>query len=566
MNWIVKTLQNAPELAIFFTLALGFVLGRIKIKGFALGTVTGVLLAGVLVGQLDIAIPATVKSAFFLLFLFAIGYSVGPQFVRGLRKEGLPQILFAVVVCVLILGVTWAAARIAGFDAGNAAGLLAGANTISGAIGVAQDTINQLDIDAARKSAMIGEIPVAYAVTYIFGTVGTAWFLGIVGPRLLGGDIIKQSREYEVAHGGSIHDDDPTLEYAYNGTTFRVMEVSDKYFDTPKTIGSVEEMLLAKGEPVYIERLRLRSGDIIKCPTPDQQIMNGDRIVLNGPIEALLKDENFIGSEVADVELMDFRVEVLHVLVSNKSALGSTLGELRTQKQRHGVVIRRLRRGNTQIPLLRNVRLERGDVIEIEGRRNDADRFAAWLGYAERPTNATDLLYVAVGVFLGGLLGSLTVHAGNIPLSLSASGGVLIVGIVFGWLRSVRPRFGHIPEPAVWLMNNLGLSVFIAAIGISAGPTFIAALKTSGVSLFVAGVFVSILPVFFGLLIGKYIFKFHPAINLGANAGSRTTTAALASVTEASKSQVAALSYTATYAVGNTLLIIWGVVIVLLMS
>lgn len=566
MDWIVKTLQNAPELAIFLTLALGFALGRIKIKKFAIGTVTGVLLAGVLVGQLNISIPPAVKSTFFLLFLFAIGYSVGPQFVHSLRKDGLPQILFAAVVCVLILAVTWAAARIAGFDAGNAAGLLAGANTISGAVGVAQDTINQLAIDPARRTAMLGELPVAYAVTYIFGTVGTAWFLAVVGPRLLGGDIVKQSREYEIEHGGSIHDDDPSLEYAYNGATFRVIEINNKYFDQPKTIADVELMLLDKGEPVYIERIRLRNGVIINYPTPEQQITNGDRIILNGPIEALLKDENFIGAEVAEVELLDFRIEVLQVFISNKSALGSTLRELRTLKQRHGVVIRKLRRGNMQIPLLRNVRLERGDLIEIEGRRSDADRFAAWLGYAQRPTNATDLLYVALGIFLGGLLGSLTVYVGSIPLSLSASGGVLIIGIVFGWLRSVRPTFGHIPEPSVWLMNNLGLNVFIAAIGISAGPGFVAALKTSGTSLFIAGVFVSIVPVFLGLLIGKYIFRFHPAINLGANAGTRTTTAGLSAVMEASNSQVAALSYTATYAVGNTLLIIWGVVIVLLMS
>lgn len=566
MNWIVETLQNAPELALFLTLALGFVLGRIKIKGFALGTVTGVLLAGVVVGQLEITVSPTIQSAFFLLFLFATGYSVGSQFVRGLKKEGVPQMLFAAVVCIIILAVTWAAARIAGFDAGNAAGLLAGANTISGAIGVAQDTINQLEMDPARRTAMISEIPVAYAVTYIFGTAGTAWFLAVIGPKLLGGDIVRRSREYEIAHGGAIHDDYATFEYPYNGTTFRVMEVGSGYFDTPRTIEDIERMLLGKGEPVYVERVRLRSGDIIKCPTPDQLIMKGDRIVLNGPIEALLKDENFIGAEVADVGLLEFRVEVLQVLVSNRDILGVTLGELRTDKRRHGVVIRRLRRGNTVIPLLRNVKLQRGDLVEIEGRRSDADRFAGYLGYAERPTAATDLLYVALGIFLGGLLGSLTLYADNIPLSLSASGGVLIAGIVFGWFRSVRPKFGRIPEPAVWLMNNLGLSVFIAAVGISAGPGFIAAIKTSGLSLFIAGVFVSIVPVFFGLLTGRYIFKFHPAVNLGANAGARTSTAALAAVTEASRSQAAALSYTATFAVGNILLIIWGVVIVLLMS
>lgn len=567
MDWIVKTLQDTPELAIFLTLAAGCAVGQVKIKGFGLGTVTGVLLVGVLVGQLDLDISPVVKSTFFLLFLFAIGYSVGPQFVRGLKKEGLPQILFAVVVCVIILGVSWGAARIAGFDIGNAAGLLAGANTISAVIGVAQDTIGQLDIDAAHQTAMINEIPVAYAVTYIFGTAGTAWFLASVGPKILGGDIVKQSMEYEESHGGSIRDTDPTLEFAYDGTTFRVIEACTDFFDKPRTVSEVEKMLVHKGWPVYVERIRrTREGEIVAEPEPGHQISRGDRIVLNGPIDTLMKDENFIGREVVDLELLDFRVEALRVLVCNKGCTNYTLGELRTCKERHGVVIRKVMRGGTEIPLLKDVKLQRGDVAEIEGRKSDVDRFAKFLGYAERPTNVTDILYVALGIFLGGLLGSLTVRAGNVPLSFSASGGVLIMGIVFGWLRSVRPTFGAVPEPAIWLMNNLGLNTFIAVVGIMAGPSFVSALKASGLSLFVAGIFVSILPMFFGLLIGKYIFKFHPAINLGANAGARTTTAALGAITEASRSQVPALSYTTTYAVGNTLLIIWGVVIVLLMS
>lgn len=557
MNWIVDTLRNTPELAIFLTLAAGSALGHIRIGSFSLGTVTGVLLVGVLVGQLGIDIPATVKSTFFLLFLFAIGYSVGPQFVRGLRRDGLPQILFAAVVCVIILGVTWGAAKIAGFDAGSAAGLLSGANTISAVIGVATDTI----IQTGGTQDMVNEIPVAYAVTYIFGTAGTAWFLASVGPRLLGGNLAELSKEYEAAHGGAIADDDPSMEAAYDGTSFRVFELKAAH-----TVEELEHKLLSKGGwPVYIERIRTAKG-IENEPTPKMKLAVGDRIVLGGPVEALLKDEGFAGHEVADPELMDFRVEVLNVHVTNKAVLSYTLGELRTARNRHGAVIRHIRRGGVQVPLLRNVKLERGDLVALEGRKADVERAAKSLGYAERPTKATDLLYVALGIFLGGMFGSLTVHAGNVPLSFSASGGSLIMGIVFGWLRSVRPKFGYVPEPALWIMNNLGLTVFIAVVGIMAGPSFVSGLKAAGVSLFVAGIFVSVLPMFFGLLIGRYIFKFHPVINLGANAGARTTTAALGAITEAAHSQAPALAYTVTYAVGSIMLTIWGVVIVLLMS
>ncbi len=566
MEWIIKTLQNAPELAIFLTLALGFAIGQIKIKGFGLGSVTGVLLMGVVVGQLDIIVSPTVKSTFFLLFLFAVGYSVGPQFVHGLKKDGLPQILFAAIVCVACLLVAWGAALIAGFDIGNAAGLLAGANTISAVIGVATDTINQLAIDAQQKQAYINQIPVAYAVTYIFGTAGTAWFLASLGPKILGGDIKKQSKEYEESLGGSILEEDPTLEYAYDGTTFRVIEANSEFFDKARTVKDVENLLVKKGWPVYVERIRTSDNKIITEPALTDKINKGDKIVLNGPLDSLLNDENFIGNEVADLELLDFRAEALRVMVSHKEAEGMTLARLRRCKDRHGVIIRKIHRGKADIPLLKNVTLMRGDVIEIEGRKTDVDRFAKFLGYPERPTNITDLLYVGLGIFLGGLLGSLTVRIGNVPLSLSASGGVLILGIVFGWLRSLRPTFGAVPEASIWLMNNLGLNIFIAVVGITAGPDFIAGLKASGVSLFIAGIFVSIVPMFIGLMLGKYVFKFHPAITLGACAGARTTTAALGAITEAIDSKVPSLSYTTTYAIGNTLLIIWGVVIVLLMS
>lgn len=566
MDWIINLLQSSPELAIFLALTLGVAIGRVKIKSFSLGSVTGVLLMGVLIGQLHLTISPTVKSVFFLIFLFAVGYSVGPQFVQGLKKGGIPQILFSCVVCIFCLLVTWGAALIAGFDVGNAAGLLAGASTISAVIGVSTDTINQLSLSASEKSQMINNIPVAYAVTYIFGTAGTAWFLASLGPKILGGDIIKQTKEYEASLGGSIQDDDASLEHAYSGATFRVIQAASDFFATDKTVKDVEDLFLTKGWPIYIERIRTTDGKIVEDPALTDIVHKGDNLVLNGPLATVLADEDLVGKEVVDIELLGFQVEVLKVIVTNKELEGITLEKLKYSKDRHGVILRDIHRGQTTLPLLNNVTVQLGDVFEIEGRKSDVDRFAKYIGVADRPTKVTDLLYVGLGIFLGGIIGSLALKIGNVPLSLSASGGVLIMGIIFGWFRSRRPTFGAVPEPAIWLMNNLGLNVFIAVVGISAGPEFISGLKESGLSLFIAGVFVSIIPMLLGLLIGKYVFKFHPAINLGACAGARTTTAALGALEDALQSKVPALSYTTTYAVGNTLLIIWGVVIVLLMS
>jgi putative transport protein len=205
-------------------------------------------------------------------------------------------------------------------------------------------------------------------------------------------------------------------------------------------------------------------------------------------------------------------------------------------------------------------------VLQVVGPKRAIERAAQELGYADRMTNLTDMVFVGTGIVLGGLVGALTIRLGGVPLSLSTSGGALVAGLVFGWLRSVKRTFGRVPGPALWILNNVGLNIFIAVVGISAGPSFIVGLKQAGVSLFLAGIVVTSVPLVVGVLMGKYLFKFHPGITLGAAAGARTTTAALGMIEDVAQSKVPALGYTVTYAVGNTLLTIWGLVIVLMMA
>src|SRR5262245_43343657 len=197
MNWLLTTLRTYPEIAIFLALALGFFIGNLKFGKFTLGSVTGVLLAGVLIGQARITISPNVKSVFFLMFLFAVGYSVGPQFFHGLKKEGIPYALFALILCVSCLLCAVGAALVLGYNVGQAAGLLSGACTISAVLGVATDAINHLDRSPEQKQALLDSMPVAYAVTYLFGTAGAAWFLASVGPKILGGDIVQACKELE---------------------------------------------------------------------------------------------------------------------------------------------------------------------------------------------------------------------------------------------------------------------------------------------------------------------------------------------------------------------------------
>jgi putative transport protein len=569
MAWIVDTLRHYPELAIFLTLGLGYSVGKIKMGKVALGAVTGTLLVGVLIGQLGITISPNVKSVFFLMFLFAVGYGVGPQFFRGLKSDGLSQVIFAIILCVACLLVTFLAAKLLGFDIGSAAGLLSGACTISAVIGVATDTINQLSVSAGQKAAYINHITVAYAVTYIFGTAGSAWFLATIGPKLLRVDLAAECRKLEETMGAG--EAEPGVVSAYQHIVARAYRVSNARF-VNKTIGEIESILMDYANPLRIFVGRIRQGGKIMEADAPIVVQEGDVLVLGARREVLVKleNENAIGPEADDRELLDFPAESLDVVITSKLIAGKTLKEIAALdvavKYGRGVFLRKLVRGGHEMPFTLGSRVDRGDVLTIVGAKGDVERAAKVLGYADRPTDMTDMVFVGIGILLGGLIGALSIKIGKVPLSLSTSGGTLIMGLIFGWLRSVHRTFGRIPAPALWMMNNVGLTAFIAVVGISSGPGFVAGLKEAGLMLFLAGVFVTTMPFLVGIFVGKYVFKMNAGIILGACAGARATTAALGAIQDVAKSKIPALGYTVTYAVGNTLLIIWGVVIVILLS
>jgi len=562
IKWLFDMLRQYPEIAIFLALALGFWVGQMRFGKFSLGVVTSTLLAGILIGQLGITISPQVKSVFFLMFLFAVGYAVGPQFFRGLKSEGLPQVLFAVMLCVLCLLSTFFVAKAMGYHTGFAAGLLSGACTISAVLGVASDTIGQLGVSAEQKKAWIDAMPVAYAVTYIFGTAGSAWILGTLGPKLLRVDLPAECKKLEASMGTT--EAEPGVISTYQRFLVRAYQLADSRF-IGKTVEEFERHFAEKR--LYILRVQ-RGGEALDAePTT---VLSKDMIVaLVGRREFVLEAVPEIGVEVDAPELLDITAQVLDVVVTNKALAGKTLRELAEAgegRQFRGIYLRKLIRGGQEMPFTPGTKVDRGDVLQLAGPKTTIDRAAKQIGYADRITEKTDMLIMGLGIVVGALVGALTLHVGGVPLSLSTSGGALIAGLVCGWLRSVNATFGRIPAPALWVFNNVGLNTFIAVVGITAGPSFVAGLRENGLGLFLAGIVVTTVPFIVMIYVGKYLFKMHPAIVLGACAGARTTTAALGAIEEAAKSKTPALGYTVTYAVGNTLLIIWGVVIVLMMT
>lgn len=564
IDWLVKTLRENPAIAIFITLGIGFWIGKLKFKSFSLGTVTSVLLVGVVVGQLDIPVPGPIKQVFFLLFLFSIGYSVGPQFFASLKGSGLKQVLFAVIMCAVVLITTLGVAKLFHYNKGEAAGLFAGAQTISAVIGVADDTIQTLSASASDKTDWVNIIPVAYAVTYIFGTIGSAWLLGTVGPMMLGGlkKVRQQTEDLEREMNQDPSSSDPALVSAWRPVVYRAYKVEGSWFDTPRSVKEIEDYMEKQGRRLFVARVRSGS-DTTSQPAPDFMVKKDDDIVISGRREFAVEDESWLGTEISDPALLTFPVERIPVMVASKYMVGTTIADFRESPHTEGVIIDSLKRGNVEIPVTASTRLQRGDMLTISGPVADVNAAASYIGYADKPTTASDMVFVGLGIAIGALIGAITIHLGGIPVSLSTSGGALIAGLVLGWLRSKHPTFGRIPDSAVWVFNNVGLNMFIAVIGISAGPTFISGLQQVGWQMLVAGILATSIPLIIGVLLAGKVFKFHPAIALGCVAGSRTTTAALGAIQDSLQSTIPAMGYTVTYAIGNTLLILCGLVMVL---
>jgi putative transport protein len=558
VNAIGDILRANPELALFLALAIGFLVGRFRLGTFTLGPVLGTLLAGVVIGQLRIPLSPVVKTIFFDLFLFATGYKVGPQFFRGLKRDALPQLALTAVICVASLLTAVGLSRLLGYDVGTAAGLLAGAFSESTVIGTASEAIQRLALPAAEKTRLANNIPVAYAVTYLVGTTAVVWFLSSLAPRLLRIDLRRAAAELETALTGK---SEAAAEFrsGYETWGIRAFRVESPAW-AGRTVAELEKAV--PGSRLVIERVR--QGQRLVEPTPETVVGKGDVVAVLARRTVFLDGLAALGPEVLDPELLDFPLVIRDVVITRKEVVGMSLAKLGEQHGQ-GVVLRRLVRGGQEIPFAAWTAVNRGDQLQLVGHAEDVERAGREVGYLDRPTPATDVVFLGLGIVIGGLVGLLAVNVRGVPLSLTTSGGALVMGLAFGWLRSIRPVFGRIPEAALWVFDNVGLAAFLGAVGLAAGPSFVSGVRQTGLGLLGAGLVAALLPHSVGLLFGRLVLKMNPVILLGACTGAGTTTAGLKAVQDAAQSKAPVLGYTVPYALGNILLTAWGPVIVALM-
>jgi putative transport protein len=552
-------LHQFPVLCLFLSILLGTIIGRFHFKGVGFGSVVGTLIAGIVIGILARPeLPDLLRWSFFYLFLFSIGYAVGPQFFGSLRKEALPQIALAVAVALSGLAAVVGVAAAFGLDEGLAVGVLSGALTQSAALGTGLSAIAELPISAESKATLVANAPLADAITYGFGDLGLILFLTWLGPRFMHADLKREAQELErqLAAGKTAGDISP---HAYYG--LRAYRVENERI-AGSTIASLEERY---GDArMSVQRVQ-RGADVLDLH-PTLRLERGDRLVLSARRGAFTAAARDIGPEIDDPALLSLLVRTAAVVVTTREVHGRSLGELAADPMARGVYLESVQRSTELIPREPWTVLARGDLLRIAGAPGDVERAGRYIGFVERDLSKTDLTFLAGGICAGILLGMLKLDAGGIALGLGTAGSILVIGLIGGWARSRYPVFGAIPEPAQRLLMDIGLIVFIAVVGLHAGPHAVEAYRASGgaffATIFVAGMIVTVVPLAVGTVVARYVLKLSPLMVLSGLAGAQTCTPGLTALREASQSHVASLGYTVPYAIGNILLTIWGPLVV----
>jgi putative transport protein len=560
LAWLEQFLIRYPELALFLVIAGGYWIGSFKIGAFSLGPVTGALFAGLFVGNFaHVPVSSMTKSFLFLLFLFGIGYSVGPQFMQAIRRDGLKPILMAVVMCSTGLAAAILVAKTLGLDAGFAAGLMSGALSQSAAMGTATDAINALAVPDAERSLLVAHIAVADAVCYIFGYAGVILFCTVIVPAVLKFDMKTEALNLERELGMSRTK--PGLASAWRKFELRAYRMPDPLIGL--TVAAAEARVT--GQRLFIHRIR-RAGRILEAE-PAMTLEAGDVLALSGPGQTLIELVGVRIEEVEDKELVDVPITVADVFLINPELVGKNLEEASAEDWTRGLYLRSLSRGGQQVPIAPGVALQRGDLLRIIGPEPIVQRAAGKIGTAVPANPKIDFVVLGLAIFVGGVVGvvvSFTV--GSIRISLSTSVGTLLAGLAVGYLRSRHPLFGRIPDDAINFMTSLGLAAFVGLTGLHAGPIFLSALRDAGLGLLIGGMVVTLLPQIIGLLLGHFALRMHPILLLGALTGGQTVTAAMAAVQDRSGSPVVVLGYTPAYPVANILLTTWGTIMVVVFA
>lgn len=545
MKVIIDFLEKNPSVAIFFCLALGYLIGKFKYKSFSLGSTVGTLIIGLIIGQFGVFhVSPIVKNIFFSFFIFTIGYEVGPAFVNSLKKSGVKLVIHSVFFSVVAFIVAMICFKVFHVDAGEGAGIIAGSLTQSAVIGTSASAINGLNATAAVKSAMESKVAIAYAITYVFGTVGILIFLKNIAPMLLGVNLKEETkRMIEKIHFKGDASDNSSI---VNNIKMRAFLVNEGSSYVGKSVSDIEKGFKNK---VTFEKI-FKNGEDTNF---DQStvIASGDYITIIGNLTDIVEAETDDLVETSDEKYMNVSLEKSEIMLTKEFNI-KNLKDLYS----NNIMLESVKRNGKKLE--DETEMRNGDILTLIGPKHAISKIIKEFGYVKDNGTSTDVSYLTFGIIVGVLIGTLALTIHDVPLTLGSGGGALFSGLLFGWYQNKHPHFGEIPSSTRWFLKSVGLNLFIAVVGLQAGSAFIPALKSMGFAVLIIGILVCLIPHVLSLYFGKYALKLEPVDIIGSLCGSGTITAALNAITEENGSSIFALSYTPSYAVGNILITIMG--------
>ena len=552
---IGELLRSQPEIALFASLALGYFIGSFKIGPIQLGGVCGTLIVALLLGQTGARLAPDLKNIAFALFIFALGFTGGPQFFANIGR-GWRYGLLSIVEIVSVLILIMLAVLVLRLDAGTAAGLLAGAATESAVIGTASEAISKLGFAEAETARLQANIVTAYSVSYLFGLVTIVLFTSQFAPLLLRVNLREEAERvwHKLGGDGALDEGQRMGAPALVGRAFRVGPAAGL------SIGTLEQRY---GSNLTVEQVD-RNGASVPI-APGLLLAADDLVLVAGRREALVAAAAAIGTEVADARFGALPVERVDVVLTRREAHGQSVAQLREQagpEQGRGVYIAAVTRLETRIPALPGTELNRGDVLTLVGAKADVARGARQLGYVLPPTQKTDFVYLGLGVLAGMAIGHLGGRIGGVSVALGTGGGCLLSGLLFGWIRSRYPLIGSLPSAAAQILKDFGLATFIAAVGLSAGPDAIKLVREYGVALPFVGILMVLIPGLLSVWIGRMFLKLDAPMLLGAIAGQQCSTPAISALVGVTGNSTPVIGYTITYALSNILLPLMGPLVV----
>ncbi|WP_334327413.1 aspartate-alanine antiporter [Gilliamella apicola] len=557
-NWILDGLKHSPEILLFLSLSLGYLIGGIRIGKFQLGGVAGSLLVAVALSVFGVTVDAGVKAVLFALFIYAVGFESGPQFFRSLGVKTLREIFLALFIAVAGLITVVVLAKVFHLDKGLAAGLAAGGLTQSAIMGTASDALTQLGVSPEELSRLQGNVTIGYAVTYIFGSLGAIIICVNILPKIMardiGDDAIKAQAEQ--LHGSLLLGANQNFALSdISGRLYRVTnKINQSVSDIEKTVNGIS-----------IERIK-RGNKILEA-SPDTVIKAKDIILVVGHRDAMIQANDLLGSEVDSASGMDVVMNTQDVEMRNSRYVGQNLSQVLSSDEvmqlKHGIYLVAIHRDGQTLPLNNDLNFKLGDVITIYGTDSDLRRVIDKIGAPITKSEKTDWIFHGLGLVVGLIIGLIVIRVSDIPITLGAGGGALLSGLLFGWFRSLHQTIGNIPTGAVQLLKDFGLAGFVAVVGLSSGLQAINTIREQGLSLFLIGVVVTVLPMLLAIYFGKYILGYkNAAVFAGALAGARSANPAFGEVLNKAGNSTPTNSFAITYALANVFLTLLGPLVV----